>query len=900
MQITDIKINGYVEPIGVKLPHLNVSYVMKNGNGKPVFLQIYQDTDLINPVFKTILKEQLSCCHPILFTPQKGVRYIIRFIVEDKICGESFFECAEDLDSPFITPTKEISHPIIFKAFTTAKEIEKARLYVTGVGLYEAYLNGKKVGNEYLTPACNDYDEYLQYQTYDVTEYVSDKNLLEILLGNGWYKGRFGLKHKENIFGSEYATSAKVVILYKDGSRDCIITDETWQAKESTIVASSIYDGEIIDDNIVASEIVPVKYLQKKFNVTERISLPIVIKEIIQPTLIETKNGQKILDFKQNFAGFVSFKSRLQKGEKLRLVAGEVLQNGEFYRDNLRTAKAEFVYISDGAEKEVRPHFTFFGFRYMLVEGLSTVNPREFIGNVVYSDLSDTIDILTDNKKINRLLQNCKWGQRSNFLDVPTDCPQRDERLGWTGDSEVFSKTACYQMDCKAFYAKYLTDVAIDQRKYGGVTGYSPAMKEGEPAGSVWSDAATIIPWALYTFYADVELLKTHFPMMERHVQSILEEDNKRGGNRLYDFGFHLGDWLSQDGASPSALRGATNEYFISSAYYYQSVVLTAKAAKVLGLQEKARYYLQLSKQIKRAILQEYFTPSGRLSIDTQTAYTMCVAFDIYKDKAKLVAGFAERLKRDGYKIKGGFVGATQIVQALISCNLTEEAFRILYSEQYPSWLYCVNLGATTIWERWNSLNADGSISGTGMNSLNHYSFGAVAEAFYAYIAGIRPLVPGFKKVIIEPKFNYRLQKLDCAYRSVSGTFKVNYKCVGNDKISLELEIPYGTKAVLRLGGQEDKLLNSGNYHFVFDSPVKMSNPFSVDVAVCDLIAEEKAANVLKKHTPILYHFLSTSDVGLNGETLRYITSLESFFVSQDRVEQIDKELKEIKAEDIL
>ncbi len=895
MQITDIKINGYVEPIGVNLPFLNISFVIKNGNGKPVFLEIYQDSDKLKPVFKTILKEQLSCCHPILFKPEKGVRYIIKFIAEGELCGETFFETAEDLDSPFITPIKEISHPIIFKTFTTEKEIGKARLYVTGVGLYEAYLNGKKVGNEFLTPSCNDYDEYLQYQTYDVTEYISNENLLEILLGNGWYKGRFGLKHKENIFGSEYATSVKVVVVYKDGSIKCIVTDDTWQAKESTILSSGIYDGETIDDNKVAGEIIAVKYLKKKFNVTERTSLPIVIKEKIRPTLIETKSGCKILDFKQNFAGFVSFKLHLKKGEKLRLVAGEVLQNGEFYNENLRSAMAEFVYVSDGTEKEIRPHFTFYGFRYMLVEGLSHIDTRDFIGNVLYSDLSDTIDISTDNEKINKLLKNCKWGQRSNFLDVPTDCPQRDERLGWTGDAEVFSKTACYQMDCKAFYAKYLTDVAIDQRNYGGVTGYSPAMKEGSPSGSVWSDAATIIPWTVYMFYADVELLKNHFPMMEKHVQSILEEDNKRGGHRLYNFGSHLGDWLSQDGVSPSALKGATDEFFISSAYYYQSALLTAKAAKVLGFTDKAQYYLQLSKHIRRAILKEYFTPSGRLSVDTQTAYTLCVVFDIYKNKEKLVAGFAERLKRDSYKIKGGFVGATQLIQALISCNLTEEAFRILYNEQYPGWLYCVNLGATTIWERWNSLNSDGSMSGTGMNSLNHYSFGAVAEAFYAYIAGIRPLVAGFKKVLIEPKFNYRLQKLNCTYRSVSGTFKIAYKCGENDKITLELEIPYGAKAVFRLEGKEDKLLESGSYRFVFDCPVKMSNPYSANVAVCDLIANEQTANVIKKYIPLLYQFLSKADMGLSGETLRNITSMESFTVPQDKMELIECELKAIK-----
>lgn len=894
MNISDIKINGITNPIGFKFDKLNLSYLLlgKNDNAFPIILRIFDNEQC---VYTDELDYSINFCTPVDFKPKKQTRYKV-VISCGEVKGEGFFETGTDFDCKFITTEKEIANPVLFKRFSSEKAVESARLYVTGLGLYEAFLNGQKVGNEYLTPDCNDYNAYLQYQTYDITDRIESSNLFEIALGNGWYKGRFGLNHRQNIYGKEYVSAAKLLIKYTDGTSKEIVTDESWLARPSYVTDGNIYDGEQLDYTRNISEAGRVKYFDKKFNVTERISLPIVVKHVIKPKLYISPKGEKILDFGQNFSGFVSFDCDLKYGQKVRLAAGEVLQSGCFYRDNLRSAKAEFTYVSDGKRRIVRPQFTFFGFRYMLVEGIDNVNPDEFTGNVIYSDLDNTVDIAVYNSKMDRLLKNCLWGQRSNFIDVPTDCPQRDERLGWTGDAEVFSRTACYQMDCKAFYNKYLTDLRIEQKLLGGgIPGYAPSFnEEKETSRSVWADAATIIPWNVYEFFGDKSMLEDHFPLMSDYVDYIIAQDDERGGKRLYNFGFHLGDWLSQDGVSPDALKGATNEYFIASVYYYNSVKIVADSACVLGFKDKEQHYRRVAEEIKRAIISEYFTSSGRLAIDTQTAYVICIQFDLYVDKQKLVRSFEKRLKKDNYKIKGGFVGATQLVQAMIKCGLTDDAFRVLFNEQFPGWLYCVNLGATTIWERWNSLNADGSISGTEMNSLNHYSYGAVAEAFYGYIAGLKSIGAAFKKVIIDPKFNYRLKKLDFTYRSVSGTYVINYEIKQGNKAFMHIEIPYGAAAEFLFEG-ESRRLKVGVNEFELQLKSNMDTPFSVDSKLCDLLSYRKSSEVIKQIVPTLYRYLTNNDIGLNGETFRSLCSIGSFSIPATAFNAIDKNLREVK-----
>lgn len=893
--VSHIRINGIKNPVGFSFEKIRLSYWLNEGTGKNLTVFLYEDERCQKSVYRQNLNPKESFCTVLGFIPKLETRYYLKITDGKEESEVAYFETATKFDAPFISPCSDYSHPVLYRSFSVKRNPVWARIYVTGLGLYEAYLNGEKIGNEYLTPNCNDYDEYVQYQTYDITSCLQTDNTVEILFGNGWYKGRFGLKHRTSLYGNEYAAAAKIMIRYDDGSVEILKTDDSWRARNSTLVDSGIYDGEVVDETVPHKES-GVRYATSQFQVIPRTSLPIVEKLTIKPTLIVSPKGERILDFGQNFAGFVRFQCNLQKGQKIVLSAGEVLQEGCFYRTNLRTAKAEFVYTSDGVCRTVRPHFTYYGFRYMLVEGLEEINPDDFTGVVLYSDLEETVKIKTDNEKVNRLLENCKWGQRSNFIDVPTDCPQRDERLGWTGDAEVFSATACYQMECRAFYDKYLKDVEIDQLKYGTVTTFSPAVKDGDPAGSVWGDVATILPWNLYRFYGDKILLEKHYPMMTRYVERIIKEDDERGGRRLYDFGFHLGDWLAQDGASPNSLKGATDEYFIASMYYYKSMGIVADAARVLGKQEDYKRYGYIARQIRKAILDNYFSPVGRSCIDTQTAYVLCLAFGVYRNKQKLIADFSKRLRADSYKIKGGFVGATQMLQAMLSAGMSEEAFRMLYRESYPGWLACVNLGATTIWERWNSLNADGSMSETGMNSLNHYSYGSVAEAFYAYIAGLRPMTPGFKTAVIQPNFNYRLKKLDFSYASPCGVYEISYRIDSN--ICLRVKIPKGCRAVLKLEGEQDKRLTEGEHEFTIPCKESFDCPFSIESPVCDLLECEKTRAALQKSVPTLTTFLTYSDMGLNGEALSAITSMSTFFVPLEKMKTIDAELRQIKYDD--
>lgn len=881
MIITDIRINHMVHPIGFDSNRILLSYTIDEAPTDSLTLSIRKE-DAEGVILHTqTLDYRQSYGTEIDYKPELETRYCLQIQSGEFFSDNAFFETSTAFACEFITPEEALSHPVIFKSFQVKQPVAKARLYITGLGLYEAYINHQKVGNEYLTPNCNDYDAYLQVQTYDVTKSIQENNIIEIILGNGWYKGRFGLKHKQNIYGSDFVTAAKLVCWYPDGIKQVVIeTDLTWSARSSIVIDSSIYDGEIQNAMNDVNSSCSVKKVDRKFQVEPRISLPIVVKQQITPDLILSPKGEQILDFKQNMTGFVSFDIEMKKGQTIRLQASEVLQQDCFYRDNLRSAKAEFQYTSDGNRKVVRPFFTFFGFRYMLVEGISKVDPKEFIGNVLFSDLEETIDIKTDNGKINRLLQNSLWSQRGNFVDVPTDCPQRDERLGWTGDAEVYSKTACYHMSCQPFYDKYLKDMAIDQALLNGmISSYSPAFREQEPSGSVWSDAATIIPWNVYLAYGDKAFLRRHYPMMERYVRMLITKDDNNGKDRLFHFGFHLGDWLSQDGATPNSIRGATSEFFIASAYYYNSIRIVCDASRELGFDEKERYFKSIQEQVKEAILKEYFSASGRLTIDTQTAYAICVNFDLYIDQKKLTQGFSERLRRDGYHIKGGFVGATQLIQALIKSGLTDDAFITLYSETFPSWLYCVNLGATTIWERWNSINADGSISSTGMNSLNHYAYGSVAEAFYAFIAGLRPLSPGYKKVVIEPKFNYRLRTLDFSYQSVCGRFSVKYRIVENHKVELILQIPFGVEAVLILENGTQTLAG-GNYTITVTTSQDFDHPYSIDSKICELIANPKAQEVLKGHVRGIYDLLIKNDLGFGGESLRKLLGINSAYTN--------------------
>ncbi len=870
MKVTRMKINGIETPMGFANETLDVSWNVEEAAGKyaaAVRVEAALD-EAFQEIVYTVESAELSYAGTRLEIELKPrTKYFVRVTVTDE-CGEAasgitWFETGkmdEEWKAKWIAPAQEDRfHPIMSKAFGIDRPVVSARLYICGLGVYEVYLNGKKIGNEVLAPFVNDYRFALQTQTYDITGQLERENVIEIPLGNGWYKGRFG--QTESTYGDRFAAIAELHLLYEDGSEETVVTDDSWEYRGSDIEDSGIYDGEILNRLLwegrenCRKQAVTVE--QDKNLLTDRYSVPVVVKERIEvKEVITTPAGETVLDMGQNFTGWLVFKSRQPKGARIHLEFGEVLQNGNFYNENYRTAKGGFVYVSDGREELVRPHFTFFGFRYVRVSGWNgEVEPGDFTGYVIYSDLEQTGFLKTGNEKVNQLISNCLWGQKSNFLDMPTDCPQRDERLGWTADAQVFSPTATYNMDTRAFYRKYLWDMRNVQKTMdGAVPAYLPAAEGMCPVCSVWGDAATFIPYTVWKFYENPDEAEFCYPLMRDWVEYIASEMRKHCKSEagIWDFTFHFGDWLALDGPDEQSVKGGTSDGYLATVYYYKSTSIVAEIAGKLGKYEEQKRYEKLAAEIRELLLFEYFTPAGHLSINTQAAYVVALRFGIYRDKEVLLQDFLELLKAGRYKIKCGFVGAPLLCQVLSENGHTELAYQFLLQEDFPSWLYAVNLGATTIWERWNSLLPDGTISGTGMNSLNHYSYGSVIEFLYAYAAGLRPADAGFEKAVIEPKPDGKLRELNLTYHSPAGRYAVNWKLTDEGNVKLHLEIPFGCHASVLLpdSGQERVELSAGIYDYEYAPLHDYRQKYDENTLLKTIFADHEAKELLLKYIP--------------------------------------------------
>jgi alpha-L-rhamnosidase len=806
------------------------------------------------------------------------------------------------MDAPFITAKTPIQCPVLRKSFTLRGGVKTARLSITGLGLYRAFVNNKRVGNDYLTPGFNDYDAYLRYQTYDISAMAETDTTIEVYLGDGWYKGRFGLnEHSGNIWGSKYLLAAEISIIAEDGSSTVIKTDETWTAAASFIRETSIYDGEFQDRTVDSTQSIECEIVKTHYNVIPYTGVPMVEKHLLKPELYISPKGEQILDFKQNMAGVCRFVCGVPKGAAVTLRFGETLLDGCFYNDNYRSAKSEFVYISDGNARLVEPYFTYYGFRYVKVEGIETVNPDDFSGVVIYSDLSETLRVETSAPKINRLIQNAVWGQRGNFLDIPTDCPQRDERLGWTGDTQVFSGTACYHMNCLLFYAKFLDDLRADQIMYykGNIPMYSPSLK-GTPksGGAVWADAATIVSWNIYMHYGDQEQLRKNYPLMHDYVETLIASDTRDNTGHLLSKDFTFGDWVALDGTTPMSSMGGTDATFIRSVYYYNSVSICGRAASVLKFQDDAGRYAVLAEQIKTAILKEFFTESGRLGLETQTSYVLSLYYGIHKNREKVIEGFKARLAKDLYRIKTGFTGTSLMLPALMDAGMVNDAYRILFNETFPGWLYTVNLGATTIWERWNSLLPNGRVSSTGMNSLNHYSAGSVCEAIYSRIAGLRCVAPGWKEAVIAPQPNYRLKRISLEFDSPCGTYKTAWEICADNSFEMHVTIPAGARAVIirpRHPEQERIEVYGGSYQYRYTPVSNFLYPFSKKTPVLDLLVNDAAREIIMQKLPRIYKWVGGDNEEFSSFPLEVLPGLvEEFGASVETVEEADALLKTI------
>ncbi len=697
--------------------------------------------------------------------------------------------------------------------FATGKKIKSARVYVTSLGLYQLFLNGRKVSADLFTPGWTSYKNRIQYQTYDVTSMIQQKNSIGAILGDGWYRGNIGWGNENGYYGQQLALLAMLQLNYSDGTSETLGTGENWKVNTGPIEFSDIYNGETYDarkeipgwasagfDDSNWQNVVILDH-SKKILIAPQGAVVKAIEELKPVGLLYTPNGETVFDMGQNMVGWVKLRVQGKEGEIVTLKFAEVLdKEGNFYTDNLRSAKATDQYILKGDGEEVfEPHFTFHGFRYVKIEGLSAQPSLDQItGVVIHSDMKPTGSFSCSDPMINQLQHNIQWGQKGNFLDVPTDCPQRDERLGWTGDAQVFSMTAAYNFDVAPFYTKWLGDVAADQLPDGKVPHVIPDVLKGAGGSTAWADASVIVPWTTYLVYGDKRILEVQYPSMKAWVEYM---NGRAGEDFLWTGDTHFGDWLAF-ATTRSDYPGATTEKdLIATAYFAYSSGLLSKIASIIGKTDDAKKYAQLSGNIKKAFVNEFVTPAGRLVSHTQTAYSLALAFDLLPEDLipKAATYLAEDVKKFGH-LTTGFVGTPLLCKTLSAQGYDELAFMLLNRKKYPSWLYPVTQGATTIWERWDGQKPDGTFQDVGMNSFNHYAYGAIGEWLYHYVAGmdIDPENPGYKHILLAPHPGGGLTNADAEFTSLYGKVKSAWKIDGNDFV-YEITVPSNTTATVTL-----------------------------------------------------------------------------------------------------
>ncbi|RNL52153.1 glycoside hydrolase family 78 protein [Pedobacter jejuensis] len=732
-------------------------------------------------------------------------------------------------------PDTSLKSPLMRKEFNLDKKIKSAMIYITAKGLYEANINGKRISNEYLSPGWTSYNDHIQYQVYDVTSSLKNgQNAIGVTLGDGWYKGRIGFENQKNFYGNTRALLLQLEVEYTNGEKQVINSDESWKSNTGAILASGIYDGETYDARFEIpgwtnsgfkenSTWKPVRILEKGTEKLVGMSGPAVIKheEFKALKIIKTPKGETVIDFGQNMVGWVILKAKGPAGTKITLSHAEVLtKEGNFYTTNLRSAKQQNQYILKGTgEQTFEPHFSFQGFRYVKVDGYpGLISLENFTAVAIYSDMKPTGKFTSSNPLINQLQHNIEWGQKGNFVDVPTDCPQRDERLGWTGDAQAFAKTAAFNMDVSGFFTKWLKDVKADQLPNGSIPYVVPnVLNSGSNGSAGWADAATIIPWDMYVSYGDKGILETQYESMKNWVTYI----SSVAKNDLWNSGSHFGDWLFYRPEDDNDGRAAvTDKYMIAQTFYAHSVQLLLNAATVLDKKEDVRLYKGLLERIKTAYLKEYMTPNGKLVSNTQTAYVLALQFDMLPEKLRQQAAerLVENVKSYGNHLTTGFLGTPYLCHVLSRFGFENVAYDLLMQEKYPSWLYPVKMGATTIWERWDGIKPDGSFQTPNMNSYNHYAYGAIGDWMYKNIAGLNAVTeqPGYKETIIAPKPGGGLTSATAELETSYGLLKSTW-IIDNGIFKLDVTVPANTTATILLPKSDKKeKVGSGNYHFEY------------------------------------------------------------------------------------
>ena len=734
------------------------------------------------------------------------------------------------------TETKPV--PLLRRPFDLPRPIEQlqhARLYITSAGAHTVELNGCRVGDHVLAPGWTSYRSRLRYDTHDVTGHLAaGANVLGATLANGWWCGRLGWAGGHSIYGERPGLLAQLELTWDDGTSDVVTTDETWRWAPGPTLAADLYDGETFDarqertgwssPGFDATGWRPVESFEPDVGTLVAPTGPPIrrIEEVGVVDVLTTPTGRTVLDLGQNLVGRMRVTVTGTVGTTITLRHAEVLdEHGEPAYRPLRTAEATDRYTLRGDGTETwEPEFTFHGFRYVEVSGWpGSVDPEAFVAVVVHSDLERTGTFHCDHEMLDRFHQNVVWGMRGNFLDVPTDCPQRDERAGWTGDLQVFAPVASYLYDVNGLLAGWLQDLAADQRPDGSVPVVIPALTGVwlPDVAAGWSDAATVVPHVLHQHFGDLGVLQAQFASMCAWVDHL---EGRMGEGRLWRGDFQFGDWLDPSAPPELPFRGMTAPEVVATAYAARSAQLVSDAAAVLGRQEDSDRYGRLAREIRDAFRQEYLTPRGRLMSDSTTAYALALRFGLVEDSGErdlLARQLARTCRESFFTISTGFLGTPEVLPALTDAGRDDLAYRLMTQTGCPSWLYSVTMGATTVWERWDSLLPDGSLNPGGMTSFNHYAFGAAAQWLHETVGGLALASPGFRHLRIAPVPGPGVTAAEASLRTPYGRASSQWSLTGTT-VSLTSEVPPNTTASVRLPGRDDVVeVGSGRHSWTYD-----------------------------------------------------------------------------------
>ena len=713
--------------------------------------------------------------------------------------------------------------------------VTRATLHATAHGVFEAHLNGQPVSDDVLSPGWSSYEWRLRYRSYDVTALLQPTSVLGIALGNGWFRGRLGWGGARALYGKELAALAQLEVEFSDGYVQTVVTDESWTAGPSAVLFNDLYDGQAIDARRYSDAWLEPGFSDEAWTgvhpaeldfstLTPYIGPPVRRQEELPPIKIWTSpTGKTLVDFGQNLVGWIRASVQGPAGTTITLRHAEVLEKEELGTRPLRTAKATDRFILSGGEDVFEPTFTFHGFRYVEVDGWpGELTSDTLTAVVVSSELRRIGEFECSDEMLNQLHRNVVWGLRGNFLDVPTDCPQRDERLGWTGDIAVFTPTATYLFDVDDFLRDWLKDLAAEQQATDGlVPSVVPdVLKYVErPAGwpipdttAIWSDAAVWVPWSLWWAYGNLQVLADQFDSMVAHVRRI---ESKLSPTGLWDEGFQFGDWLDPTAPPDEPGVSRADNGVVATACLYRDAHIVRDAATLLGRHEDAEHFASLAERTRAAFNEHYVRPEGIIHSDAETPYALAIVFGLLDPEDEQLAGkrLADLVAESGYHIRTGFAGTPFITHALTQTGHLEAAYRLLLQTECPSWLYPVTMGATTIWERWDSMLPDGTINPGQMTSFNHYAFGAVAYWMHQIIGGIAPLEPGYSRVLIAPQPGGDIQWARSSLESRHGKISVSWSQDHDGPIELDVAVPDGVTALVQLPGTPAQELGSGQHH---------------------------------------------------------------------------------------